>query len=245
MRFLRGVFALLGGWVSLLGCVCVLLVLLPFLNRKRRHLLFARVANTFGRMGMWLVGARLVEENAPSYEGRAGRVIVMNHQSALDLAIGARLLPPGVTIIAKKEIAWVPLLNLVWWFMEFIFVDRKDSQKAQAAVAEIPEKLKSGNRTLLIAPEGTRSASGELLPFKMGAFHMAQQAGVPIHPVVFDGAHKAWPKGRILPGPGGEVRLRYLTPVDTTDWLPDDVREKAEEIHNAMQDALDAWRKQD
>ena len=65
--------------------------------------------------------------------------------------------------------------------------------------------------TVFIAPEGTRTTDGSLLPFKKGALHLAQASGAPIVPVVIEGAFALHPPGRLTSRPG-RVRVRVLPP---------------------------------
>jgi putative phosphoserine phosphatase/1-acylglycerol-3-phosphate O-acyltransferase len=97
-----------------------------------------------------------------------------------------------------------------------VFVDRADTKKAIEALRPAVEALRQG-LSLVIAPEGTRSATPRLGAFKKGAFHIAMQAGVPIVPVVFRNALDALPKGGIVVRPA-TVEAVVLSPIDTSEW---------------------------
>ena len=114
-------------------------------------------------------------------------VFLFNHQSQLDVPVLASLLRKDFTAVAKKELATDPMFAPMGWLADVAYVDRTDSTKAQAALAPAVDALRNGT-SLVIAPEGTRSPTPKLLPFKKGAFHMAMQAGVPVVPIVIRNA---------------------------------------------------------
>ncbi len=143
-------------------------------------------------------------------------VFVFNHQSALDTVVMVKLLRRDIAAIAKKEIASQPVIGQVAAMMGAIFVDRADSEKAIAAFAPAIEALRSGT-SIAIAPEGTRSPTNHLGPFKKGAFHLALQAQVPMVPVVIRNTTDWMPKGAFFARPG-TVEVKVLPPIDTRGW---------------------------
>ncbi|KAJ9110506.1 hypothetical protein QFC22_006727 [Naganishia vaughanmartiniae] len=109
-------------------------------------------------------------------------VLVGNHQSFMDILYLGRIFPKRASIMAKRELKWMPLLG---WFMSLsgaVFVDRKNNKDAVKAMNAAGEAMKRQGVSLWIFPEGTRSSKPEpgLLPFKKGAFHLAIQVLPPI-----------------------------------------------------------------
>ena len=92
----------------------------------------------------------------------------------------------------------------------------------------------------MIAPEGTRSPTPRLLPFKKGAFHLAMQAGVPMVPVVIRNAGEIMPAHSMILTPG-TVQVRVLAPVPTDDWTADNLDEQVALVEKLYADALDDW----
>jgi 1-acyl-sn-glycerol-3-phosphate acyltransferase len=80
------------------------------------------------------------------------------------------------------------------------------------AYREAADLLRRG-KALVIFPEGGRSKTGKIMPFKMGAFRLALTHGVPIVPVTIDGAYEIWPVGKIWPRPG-RLTITYHTPIE-------------------------------
>ena len=101
-------------------------------------------------------------------------------------------------VFYKAELHQVPLMGMAFDIGGFVAVDRSDRHKAFASVDAAVASLRQGN-SFLIFPEGTRSRTGELLPFKKGGFIMALQAQVPVVPVAVSG-------GRVVDAQGQRHR---------------------------------------
>jgi len=151
----------------------------------------------------------------------AGRAVVFmpNHQSNCDPPALAANLPP-LLFMAKKEFFHVPILGSGMRRLGFIPVDRANREQAFAAVDQAIAALKAGH-SFLVFPEGTRSRTGRLQPFKKGVFFMAIKAGAPIVPVSVSGGGRIMRKGdfRIHPG---QVRITLHEPITTDGCTPAD-----------------------
>ena len=128
----------------------------------------------------------------------------------------AKLLRGGFTGVAKKELANSPGFRLMFRLADVAFVDRQDSTQARKALQLAVQKLHAGI-SLVIAPEGTRSPTPALGPFKKGAFHVAMQAGVPIVPIVIRNSGELMWRGATTIH-AGTVQIVVLPPVDTEGW---------------------------
>jgi len=143
-------------------------------------------------------------------------VFIFNHQSAMDMLITAKLLREDIVGVAKKEVQSQPLIGPVLKFAGTVFVDRSNVGDPRAALEPAIEALEEG-KSVVIAPEGTRSKDGTLGDFKRGAFHLARQAGVPIVPIVIHNAVDALPNKSMVIRPA-EVKVTVLEPIDTSEW---------------------------
>lgn len=166
-------------------------------------------------------------------------VFAFNHQSKIDTIILARLLRGGFTGIAKKEVANVPVFGQFFRLAGVAFIDRSDPAKARRAMEPAVEKLRAGT-SLVIAPEGTRSPTPRLGPFKKGAFHLAMQAGVPIVPIVIRNAGEVMWRGAQTIRPG-TVEVAVLEPVDTSDWEAKKIAEHAAAVREMFLSTLADW----
>lgn len=191
----------------------------------------------WGHLLLWVAGIKLRLDNPSTLEDRRCRVVVVNHQSALDILWGAAIIPEGALAIGKKEVIYIPFLNLLWWLFGFIRIDRSNSKKAHQGLAHVATLLRTEARSLIIAPEGTRAPTSTMLPFKKGAFRIAIEAQASIYPVVVSGAVELWPKSRLLPLPG-EIRLRFLTPIPTAGLTLQNLEELMGMVRSEMEAAL-------
>ncbi|SET74063.1 1-acyl-sn-glycerol-3-phosphate acyltransferase [Natronincola peptidivorans] len=116
-------------------------------------------------------------------------LFVSNHQGYFDIPILLHHLPKSLGFLAKIEIAKWPVISKWLACIEGVFIDRNDIRQSLKAIKETTESLKSG-QSIVIFPEGTRSKSSELNPFKPGSLKPAQKANVPIVPITIRNTYK-------------------------------------------------------
>jgi 1-acyl-sn-glycerol-3-phosphate acyltransferase len=147
-------------------------------------------------------------------------VFCSNHESNVDPAVLFQALNPTLHILYKAELHKFPLMGMVFDVGEFVAVDRSDRRKSFEAIDAASASLRRGN-SFLIFPEGTRSRTGDLLPFKKGGFIMAIQAQVPIVPVGISGGRASMRKGSTIVRPV-HVTVRVGKPIPTAGLAVDD-----------------------
>ncbi|MCX6462401.1 MAG: HAD-IB family hydrolase [Pseudonocardiales bacterium] len=176
-----------------------------------------------GDLGAAMAGVRLDVRGAEHLVTPRPAVYLFNHQSQLDVIVLAKLLRGGVTAVAKKEAAAIPGFGTMFRLADVAFVDRGDTASARRALEPAVQRLREGV-SLAIAPEGTRSVTPALGPFKKGAFHVAMQAGVPIVPIVIRNAGELMWRGASTIREG-VVEVEVLPPVPTEGWRVEDLDE--------------------
>ena len=133
------------------------------------------------------------------------------------------LLRRDVTAVAKKELAANPIVRLAGALADAVFIDRDDRAGARSPrCAHWSRRRCCAGKSLAVAPEGTRSGTGRLGPFKKGAFRLAMAGGVPVMPIVFRNANDVWPLGTQFMRPG-TVDVVVHPPIPTDDWTDDDL----------------------
>ena len=170
-----------------------------------------------GHGGVWLAltlaGIRTVVRGRENLTPDRAVVFCANHQSNVDPPVLFRVLHRRLHVLYKAELSKLPLLGRTFILGGFVPVERENRDAAMASIARGSQSLREGN-SFLIFPEGTRSRTRQLLPFKKGGFIMALQAGVPIVPVAIDGGQAAMRKGSVLVWPT-TVTVTIGAPIDT------------------------------
>ncbi len=190
----------------------------------------------WGRVTLKLLGVKAEYTGLEHLRSGRSVIVVVNHQSGLDVPVVAALSPRSPLCLAKKELRWFPGFNLVWWSHGQVFVDRSNPARATEALEQVAARCREQPRTVILAPEGTRSRDGTLGRFKLGAFRLAVATGAPIVPVVVRGAGSLMPPGRWWVQPG-KVTVEVKAPVATEGWTLDNVREHAD----ALEDDYRGW----
>ncbi len=144
-------------------------------------------------------------------------LVMSNHQSLYDIPDLFQAVGPNLRMIAKKELFNVPIFGGALEASGFIAIDRSNRHAAIRSLERARNLLASGTH-VWIAPEGTRSATGELLPFKKGAFHLALESGLPILPVTLQGTRNVLPARGLRSNPGARVRVTVHDRVDPAPY---------------------------
>ncbi|HYC55471.1 MAG TPA: lysophospholipid acyltransferase family protein [Candidatus Binatia bacterium] len=183
-----------------------------------------------------LFGARVVAHGAVKLRWDRQYVILANHRSQLDPpAIAAALLPRVTRWVAKKELRRVPILGPTLRLSGQIFIDRGDPA---AAVQELARH--TGDRGVLICffPEGHRSSTHRLLPFKKGGAAFAIDAGLPVVPVAISGSEIALPNHSLVSSPA-IVHVAFGDPIETAGLTMEDRATLTERVRTEIQRMLD------
>ncbi len=157
-------------------------------------------------------GARLVVEGGQDIDWSRPHLVVSNHQSVIDICVLYMAIPAPLRFLLKDEMLKVPFVN---WYAKatgMLFLDR-DSRRAGAIVRRQAAALLRRGQSLCLFPEGTRSRTGALAPFKAGLLQAAIDAGVPVVPVALDGCGKVLPATGLFRVRPGTIRVRIGTPI--------------------------------
>ena len=211
---------------------------LGLVNRDRRTAVEI-TASVGSELALAAAGITMDVTGAENLWAARPAVFIFNHQSQLDVIVMASLLRTDFTGVAKKELKTDPMFAPLGWLADVAFVDRANTEEAKKALAPAVDALREG-RSLAMAPEGTRSATPRLGPFKKGAFHVAMQAGVPIVPVVIRNAGELMPSHGVLIS-SGTLDVAVLSPVQTKNWQRDDIDHEVERVRGMYLETLAHW----
>ena len=218
-------------YVLIIGSVG-LMIAIPF---KAKNLLYVLGHGGVG-LALGLAGIRYTvigRENIP-----ANRAVVFcaNHQSNVDPPVLFQALHPRLHILYKAELRKIPVLGRVFEVGGFVAVQRENRDAAFASIEHAAESIRQGN-TFLIFPEGTRSKTDELLPFKKGGLVMALRAQAPIVPVAVMGGRMAMQKGSAFVRPV-KVTVRIGKPVETAGLTSGDRDALIEVVRGRIQELI-------
>jgi 1-acyl-sn-glycerol-3-phosphate acyltransferase len=221
-----------------LGCLVFLISL--FGLKKPMSMVLYKIAQVWARGLIALTGCRMIVEGRENIPKKGGICFVANHVGIFDtvLALGYAGRPFG--FIAKKELAYIPGINIWILLLGGLFIDRKKPRKALATINRGTRHISSGGG-MLIFPEGTRSRGQGIGPFLPGAFKLATQSV--IVPVAITGSYEVFEKKhRISAVP---VSLSFLPPLQTSQIPPEDrKRILAGHVHDLIAETLEKHKKQ-
>lgn len=172
------------------------IVLVAGLLRHRGRLYFW-CTQQWGRAVLWASGVRVVTHGMEQVAWEQPQVLVSNHISGYDIFALAAVIPVPYSFVGKKELNRIPFFGHVWQAAGHISIDRTNRLQAMESLRRAGEKIRRERSTVIIFPEGTRSRTGELQPFKKGAFMLALEAGVSVIPTVVRGSDQIWRPGTL------------------------------------------------
>jgi 1-acyl-sn-glycerol-3-phosphate acyltransferase len=179
-------------------------------------------------------------ENIRNLEQFAGRsvIFVSNHQSMYDITLILTLMNRGkIRFVAKRELGrWIPSISIALKNMEAALIDRGSRTQAIRAIRSLGSRAAKLGRDVCIYPEGTRSRTGELLPFKsLGLLTLLKEMpGCVVMPIAISGSGEILKRGFLPVTYGVSVTFTALEPLDSTTLTPHELVNRAfDRIHEA------------
>jgi 1-acyl-sn-glycerol-3-phosphate acyltransferase len=196
-------------------------------------------ARRWSRWTLAASGVRVRLEGLENLDPEQAKIIASNHASWYDVWALAAYIPGLYRFVAKKELANIPIFGAAWKAAGHISVDRDDRQSAIRSLRAAGDKMRAEKASVVIFPEGTRSSTGELLPFKKGAFMLALHTGVDIVPTAVLGGRQILPKGawRVR---RGTIIVRFGTPIASDGYDEDNRDELIGRVRTAIETMLHA-----
>ncbi|XP_064249444.1 1-acyl-sn-glycerol-3-phosphate acyltransferase beta isoform X5 [Passer domesticus] len=196
-----------------------------------------RIIKAVVRSFKYFFGVRFEVKGLENFKVEGPAVIVSNHQSVLDMMGLMEVLPDNCVQVGKKELMYMGSVGLIMYLGGVIFINRKSTSSAKMVMSEVAKTMVAENVKVWVYPEGTRNCTGDLLPFKKGAFHLAVQAQVPVIPVVYSSFTTFYnPKTKLFTS--GKIKVEVLPPVETKGLTSDDVTDLSDRCFSTMRETL-------
>jgi 1-acyl-sn-glycerol-3-phosphate acyltransferase len=166
-------------------------------------------------------------------------LVMSNHQSLYDVPVLFHVLGANLRMITKSELFSVPIFGPALKASGFISIDRSNRTRALESLAIAKAKIADG-LNVWIAPEGTRSKTGELLPFKKGGFNLAMEAGLRILPVTLRGTRDILPAKGARSSTCAHLRVSIHEPIDASEYAKRGTKEGRDALMKAVRSALES-----
>ncbi len=210
------------------------------LINRNRHQIIDVTTTIATDLGFALAGVDVkVIEGAEHLWSHRPAVFIFNHQSNIDAVVAMKLVRNSYTGVAKKEAKNIPGFGQLFQIADVAFIDRGNVTDPRAVMQPVVDRLQAG-LSIVLSPEGTRSPTPRLGPFKKGAFHIALQAQVPIIPMVMKGQNEVLWRGSQMIRPG-TIEVVVLPPVDTSAWKVSTMSKHTAEVRNQFLHTLSHW----
>jgi 1-acyl-sn-glycerol-3-phosphate acyltransferase len=229
-------FGYLGLYLVLHSVVLPFWLLFFFLGmRGARRGLMRVCGRLWARHFLFLLGARVLVEGAGNMPADDRVCLICNHQSQLDVLVIMAWSGKTPGFVAKKELVYVPMLNLWMLLLHCVFIERRNIRKSFLAIERGAEAIRRGN-PMVIFPEGTRSRTGKIGEFKPGSLKLATRSEALIVPVTLVGTAGLFEKtGRLR---ADTVRMVIHRPIPTEGLSKEEEPALAGRVRRAIASAL-------
>ena len=211
--------------------------LLGFLGlKKQMSWVIYMIAKVWAISVVKITGCSMTVEGMENVPKSGGVCFVSNHVGIFDIILALAYIGRPFGFIAKKELVFLPFINMWIYILGGLFIDRKNIRNAIKTINNGIKKIQNG-ASMLIFPEGTRSKGRGVLPFKSGAIKLATSSLAPIIPIAITGSYDVFEIDfRVHPAP---VRIVFCPPVITVDMSAEDRKQKlADNIRSIIEDTL-------
>lgn len=211
-------------WIIVLSAfytieICGRSVFMRFIGKTNRPWV-DRTIQSWAKRILNLIGVQCKVFNPYAVEPKAGQatIVMCNHSSLYDIPISFNVFPHhSLRMLAKKELAKIPVMGKGMTAAEFLFIDRKNRAQAVKDLVAVRKLMESGI-VMWIAPEGTRSKDGKLAPFKKGGFITAIDAKATIIPIGIRGAYDILPARTTQFNINQIAEIHVGQPIDASEY---------------------------
>jgi 1-acyl-sn-glycerol-3-phosphate acyltransferase len=186
------------------------------------------LAHAWGKFVIRAAGGRVRVQGLEHLPRENNLCFVANHQGGFDIPIIVGYIPKTIGFIAKKELKYIPILSTWMKAVHCIFINRSNRRESLKTIAQGVEQIRNGH-PMVIFPEGTRSQSAVMAPFKSGSLKLPIRSRALIVPVTIDGSYKMKEANGGLMRPAA-VTLTIHPAIDASVYRDEDTHLLAEKL---------------
>ena len=217
-----------------IGIPAFLLGILGF--KKAMSWMFYRLAQAWAKIVILITGSTMDVRGTEHIPRKGAVCFVSNHVGIFDVVLALAYTGRPFGFIAKKELAFLPFINIWIPILGGLFIDRKNIRKSLKTINRGIQKLKAGGN-MLIFPEGTRSKGRGLLPFRSGAIKLATQSLAAIVPIAISGSYDVFEKEYRVHA--ANIKMVFHPPIFTAEMKADERRHQlAGRVRAIIEDTL-------
>ncbi|MDR2552615.1 MAG: 1-acyl-sn-glycerol-3-phosphate acyltransferase [Treponema sp.] len=204
--------------------------------KKSMGFVVYKLAQAWAVMLVFLTGCSATVTGRENIPKKGGVCFVSNHVGIFDIILALAYAGRPFGFIAKKELVFVPGVNIWIFLLGGLFIDRRRPRNALKTINLGIGRLRAGS-AMLIFPEGTRSRGRGLAPFHPGSLKLASQSGAVIVPLAITGSYDVFEKTRRVRAV--PVNVSFLSPVNPAELAPQDRKQLlADRLHDDIARAL-------
>lgn len=199
-------------FVTVFMAVMIILVSFVTAGGETAH----KVGRIWAKCILALSNIRVTVKGLSNLKPGRSYIYMANHMSNADIPVLQAYLPVQFRWLAKAELYKIPIFGYAMKRAGYISIDRSDRKSAIESLNKAVKIIRD-SVSVIIFPEGTRSRTNNVQPFKKGGFFLAVDSGVPIIPIIIHGTGRIMPKKQMLIKPGN-VTLEILKPIESSDY---------------------------
>jgi len=184
------------------------------------------------RIILALAGVRVRVDGVENIPASEPVIFLSNHQGAFDIPALQGYIPVTFRWVAKRSLFKIPIVGWSMSLAGYISMEREKGRSAYRSLERAAASITTGT-PVLVFPEGTRSPTDELMPFKRGAFLLVRKSGVPVVPVAIEGSRDIMKRGSLAIRPA-EISIRFGKPIETRGVKEAELMERTRQAIEAL-----------
>lgn len=201
------------------------IIALIFIFIDRSFTLYYWLSKVYSGGVLLITGIKVKTTGLENFDHSKVYVYVSNHSSLFDITALQWTFPNRASMVFKKELGKIPFFGWQLALGPYVMIDRANPEKAMKSIERAKRIMKNKRYSILLFAEGTRSKTGEVQPFKRGAFYLASRVGYPIVPISISGTSKILPKGKFKIK-SGTITVHFDKPITT-----ENIKTKVDEVN--------------